>query len=85
MNRLAWAEFYLGQYAASRAHVDRGLAVSRASGRGEFIALMTQVRGLGAMMLGDLREAAELHDRSLESARLGITKLACRHSLSGKK
>ncbi|HEX8205999.1 MAG TPA: AAA family ATPase [Solirubrobacteraceae bacterium] len=70
VNRLGWAEFYGGLYAASMERLERGIAVSRASGRGEFIPLMTQASGLGAMMLGRLDEAAELHERSLEGARL---------------
>ena len=35
---------------------------------------MTQAQGLDAMMLGRLDEAAELHDRSLENARLAETR-----------
>ena len=54
VNRQGWGEFYLGLYPTAIDHLKRGIAVSRASGQGEFIPLMTQAQGLCAMMLGRL-------------------------------
>ena len=70
LNRLGWAEFYLGRWDAAIEHFARGIDVARRVGRGEFLPLMTQAQGLSEMFRGNPARAAELHDRSLESARL---------------
>jgi len=69
-NRLGHGDFYLGRFGDCIAHMKRGIAVSRASGQGQYISLMTQFQALGTMMRGDLVAARELQTDALESARL---------------
>ena len=70
VNLLGWAEFYLGRYAQAIAHLERGIAVARASGRGQFIALMTEAQTVSVSMHGDLNRAMQLRANAVEAARL---------------
>ena len=70
VNLLGWAEFYLGRYAQAIAHLERGIAVARASGRGQFIALMTEAQMVSVSMHDDLNRAMQLRANAVEAARL---------------
>ncbi|HEX8121090.1 MAG TPA: AAA family ATPase [Solirubrobacteraceae bacterium] len=70
VHRLVWTEFYMGRYEDVIATASRGVAVARASGRGEFVPLMTQAQALSEMMGGRLDRAEELQERAVEGARL---------------
>ena len=68
--QLGWTEFYLERYKASIAHLERGIAVSRATGQGQRLPVMTEALACSLFMRGRLAEAAELQDNALEAARL---------------
>jgi DNA-binding NarL/FixJ family response regulator/tetratricopeptide (TPR) repeat protein len=70
VHRFVWTVFYMGRYEDVIAIASRGVAVARASGRGEFVPLMTQAQALSEMMRGRLDRAEELQDRAVEGARL---------------
>jgi DNA-binding NarL/FixJ family response regulator len=66
---LGWAEVLLERFDAGLAHLRRGIAISRATGRGDLIVplLLAQARAL--LTLGRTAEAAELAGEAIEVAR----------------
>lgn len=68
--QLAWAELYLERYDEALAHAQRGIAVSRASGQGQYISMMTQAAGVALVGIGDLSEAVRHLTGAVEDARL---------------
>jgi DNA-binding NarL/FixJ family response regulator len=67
---LAWAELYLERFEDAVAHAQRGIAVSRASGQGQLVSMMTQVEGLALVGLSRAVDGMELLAAAVESARL---------------
>jgi DNA-binding CsgD family transcriptional regulator len=70
INRLGWAEYYLERFPDAIAHLERAVAVSRATGQSQFIPYMQQGWALGEMMLGNREKALELSENAVEAARL---------------
>jgi DNA-binding CsgD family transcriptional regulator len=73
LNAAAWltpCEFYLDMYAQGIAHAERGLAVARATGQGEFFPMLVQALANMLFASGRPRESAELLDGAVESSRL---------------
>jgi DNA-binding CsgD family transcriptional regulator len=70
VNRLGWAECYLERFADSIAHLERGLAISRATGQSQFIPYMQQALGLSEATLGNRDTALQLSEDAVEGARL---------------
>ncbi len=64
------AETYLDHMADAVAHLDRGLAVGRATGQGELFPLLMQRKGFALSLLGRLAEAEEVLEHAVEAARL---------------
>jgi DNA-binding CsgD family transcriptional regulator/tetratricopeptide (TPR) repeat protein len=67
---LGWAENYLEHYDAAIEHVDRGIAIARATGEGRLLLPMMLVKGYPFEMQGRMAEAVELCEAAVESARL---------------
>jgi DNA-binding CsgD family transcriptional regulator/tetratricopeptide (TPR) repeat protein len=67
---LVYAEFFLERYEDANRHTDRGLAVARATGRGQFFVPTLTAKALTLRRLGRLREAAETAREAVDSARL---------------
>ncbi len=67
---LTGAELYLDHFEDSIAHGTHGLAVARATGQGELLPILIQALGSALLVRGQLVEAAELFDGSIEAARL---------------
>jgi DNA-binding CsgD family transcriptional regulator len=67
---LGWAENYLERYDAAVAHVDRGIAISRATGEGRLLVPMMLVKGFPFEMQGRMREALEVCEAAVEASRL---------------
>ena len=67
---LGWAENYLEHYDEAIAHVDRGIAIARATGEGRLLVPMMLVKGYPFEMQGRLAEALELCETAVEAARL---------------
>jgi DNA-binding CsgD family transcriptional regulator/tetratricopeptide (TPR) repeat protein len=67
---LGWAENYLEQYDAAIAHVDRGIAIARATGEGRLLIPMMLVKPYALEMQGRLSGALQLCEAAVESARL---------------
>lgn len=67
---LGWAENYLERYDAAVAHVDRGIAISRATGDGRLLVPMMLVKGFPFEMQGRMREALEVCEAAVEASRL---------------
>jgi ATP/maltotriose-dependent transcriptional regulator MalT len=67
---LCGAEYCLDRFDAAARHAERGLAVGRATGRGEFFPGMSQAWAGTMWARGRLAEAAELVDGIIEAARL---------------
>ncbi|HEX2042791.1 MAG TPA: AAA family ATPase [Acidimicrobiales bacterium] len=68
---LAWAESLAERFADSVRHVERGIAVSRAFGQGQFITLLTLGQSVALMYQGRISEARELAAAAVEAFRLG--------------
>jgi DNA-binding CsgD family transcriptional regulator/tetratricopeptide (TPR) repeat protein len=66
-------ETYLGRYENAVRHLDRGLAVSRATGRGWLFPLLTQRKAFALALLGRLAEAEDVAERAVEAARLSAS------------
>ncbi len=66
---LGWAEVYLEQFDAGLDRLSRGIAVSRASGRGDLLVPLLLSRARAALVLGRTAEATELTDEAMETAR----------------
>ena len=67
---LAAAEFYLDRYSEGIVHAERGLAVARATGQGDFFPALVQALANLLFSSGRPREAAEVLDGALEASRL---------------
>jgi DNA-binding NarL/FixJ family response regulator len=70
LNRLAWAEYLIERFDDSLRHADRGVAVARATGQGQFIPLMLSAQALSATSRGALETAVALQDEAVEAAEL---------------
>jgi DNA-binding CsgD family transcriptional regulator/tetratricopeptide (TPR) repeat protein len=73
LNSVAWltpAEFYLDQFEQGIAHAERGLAVGRATGQGDFFPILAQALANMLFTTGRPTEAMELLDGVVEAARL---------------
>jgi DNA-binding NarL/FixJ family response regulator/tetratricopeptide (TPR) repeat protein len=66
---LGWAEVLLERFDAGLAHLRRGVAVSRATGRGDLIVPMLLGQARALLTLGHAQEAAEVGDEAIEIAR----------------
>ena len=64
------AETYTDRLEDAVRHLDRGLAVARASGQGRLFPLLTQRKGFALTLLGRLAEATDVTERAVEAARL---------------
>lgn len=67
---LGGAEIYLGPYTDAVRHLERGLALGRATAQAQFFPILTQGVGVTLMFLGRLDEAREHLDNAAEAARL---------------
>ena len=67
---LGWTEHFLERYDDALRHLDRGIAVSRSTGQGQFFLPMTLGKVMALCALGRLEEAAELSESAVEGARL---------------
>jgi DNA-binding NarL/FixJ family response regulator len=67
---LGWYAQAAEHYERGISHLDRGLAISRATGQGHLLALMLTVKAISVGWLGRLAEATELTEEAVESARL---------------
>ncbi len=67
---LGWAENYLEHYDDAIEHVDRGIAIARATGEGRLLIPMMLVKGYPLEIQGRLGEAMQLCETAVESARL---------------
>ena len=67
---VAAAELYLDEFRAAAAHAERALAIGRALGQRQVFPLAYPIIASSMMLLGRLREAAELLDTAVEAARL---------------
>lgn len=70
VSRVGWAQLYLERFATARAHFDRGLAISRASGQSQFVPYLLQGMALSEAPLGNRDAALELSESAVEAARL---------------
>jgi ATP/maltotriose-dependent transcriptional regulator MalT len=68
--QLAWAELYLERYDEALAHARRGIAVSRATGQGQFVSMTTIAEGMALGGSGRTTEGMELLAGAVEAARL---------------
>jgi DNA-binding NarL/FixJ family response regulator len=66
---LGWAEVLLERFAAGIEHLGRGIALSRAGGRGDLVVPMLLGRARGLLGTGATGAAAELLDEAVEAAR----------------
>lgn len=67
---LAWAEFWLERFEEAVRHADRGLALARTTGHGQFFAPTLTAKACALRRLGHLRQAGETVQEAVESARL---------------
>jgi ATP/maltotriose-dependent transcriptional regulator MalT len=67
---LGWAENYLEHYDESLAHIDRGIAIARATGEGRLLIPMMLVKPYTFEMQGRMAEAVELCETAVEATRL---------------
>ena len=67
---LGFGEFFCEHYDDAIRHFRRGIAVSRASGQGQFVIVMTVGLAYALEVRGRLAEAAEHADAAVEGARL---------------
>jgi ATP/maltotriose-dependent transcriptional regulator MalT len=67
---LAGAELYLDHYESAEAHADRAMTVALATGQSEFIPLPYSILGQVKLLRGQLKEASDMLDNAVESARL---------------
>ena len=70
---LAWAETYLELYDDVAIHVERGIAIARAFGKGQLLVPLMLARNFSFEMQGRLAEASELCETALEAARLSAS------------
>ncbi|HEX6022329.1 MAG TPA: AAA family ATPase, partial [Solirubrobacter sp.] len=75
---LGFGEFFCECYDDAIRHFKRGIAVSRASGQGQFVIVMTVGLAYACEVRGRLAEAAEHADAAVEAARLlGNDQMLC--------
>jgi len=75
---LGFGEFFCEHYDDAIRHFRRGIAVSRASGQGQFVIVMTVGLAYTLEVRGRLAEAAEHADAAVEAARLlGNDQMLC--------
>jgi DNA-binding NarL/FixJ family response regulator len=67
---LGWAENYLEHWDAAIAHVDRGIAIARATGEGRLLVPMMLIKGYPFEFGGRLAEAIEVSEAAVEASRL---------------
>src|SRR4051812_39889775 len=67
---LGWTEHFLERYEDAIRHLDRGIAISRATGQGQFFLPMTLGKAMALCAIGRLVEAGELAESAVEAARL---------------
>ncbi len=67
---LGGAELYLDRFEEAGAHLERAIAVGRATGQTDVIPIAFSVLGWVKMVLGELAEGGELLDGAVEGARL---------------
>ena len=72
---LGWAENYLELYDQAIAHVERGIAIGRATGEGRMVVPMMLVKGFPFEMQGRLAEARELGEAAVEATRTSANSL----------
>jgi DNA-binding CsgD family transcriptional regulator/tetratricopeptide (TPR) repeat protein len=70
---LGWAENYLEHYEDALTHVDRGVAIARATDDGRVLIPMMLVKGYIFEMQGRVAEAIELCETAVESTRLSLS------------
>jgi DNA-binding NarL/FixJ family response regulator len=70
---LGWAETYLERYADAVAHLDRGIAIARASGEGRLLIPMLLAKNYPFEMQGRLAEATECCETAMEAVRLSAS------------
>ncbi len=70
---LAWAETYLECYDDMSTHIDRGISIARAFGRGQLLVPLTLARNFSFEMQGRLAEARECCELALEAAQLSAS------------
>jgi ATP/maltotriose-dependent transcriptional regulator MalT len=66
-------ETYIGHLEDAVRHLDRGLSVSLATGRGFLFPLLTQRKAFALSLLGRLAEAGDVAERAVEAARLNAS------------
>ncbi len=67
---LGWAENYLEHWDDAVAHIDRGIAIARATGEGRLLVPMMLVKGYPFEFGGRLAEALEVSEAAVEASRL---------------
>ncbi len=67
---LGWAENYLEHWDAAVSHIDRGIAIARATGEGRLLVPMMLVKGYPFEFGGRLAEALEVSEAAVEASRL---------------
>ena len=72
---LGWAENYLELYDQAIAHVERGIAIGRATGEGRMVVPMMLVKGFPFEMQGRMAEAIEMGEAAVEATRLSSNPL----------
>jgi DNA-binding CsgD family transcriptional regulator/tetratricopeptide (TPR) repeat protein len=67
---LAWAENYLEVYDLAITHIERGIAIGRATGDGAMVIPMMLAKGFPFEMQGRLAEARQVCEEAVEATRL---------------
>ncbi|HEX6388062.1 MAG TPA: AAA family ATPase, partial [Solirubrobacteraceae bacterium] len=67
---LGWAENYLEHWDDAIAHVDRGIAIARATGEGRLLVPMMLIKCYPFEFRGQLKEAREVCEAAVEASRL---------------
>jgi DNA-binding CsgD family transcriptional regulator len=70
LSSLSAADLYLHRYADAASHAERGLAIARATGQGDFAPFLIPVLVTVLHTTGRVTEAAELLNEAVEAARL---------------
>ena len=84
ISELARAELYLDRFDEARAHVERGLAVARATGQSQLFPVLVPHLGWLQGMRGRLPDSAELLDGAIEAARLADNELTLAWALMSR-
>jgi ATP/maltotriose-dependent transcriptional regulator MalT len=78
---VSWAESLAERFRDSQRHAERGLAVSRATGQGQFLAPLLLGHMLAALWQGHVAEAVDVAQTAVEGARLGAPGHILAHTL----